>query len=101
MLLSGGVCSEKLVQLHLLSVSLELAHPLEGDLVRQWRDAACFLFHFLRNEILCSAFCPKIVSVFNGEVCLLEAGRKGSIQPLSFQFLTGELRPLTFRVVNG
>lgn len=43
MLLSGGVCSEKLVQLHLLTVSLELAHPLEDDLVRQWRDAACFL----------------------------------------------------------
>lgn len=46
MLLSGGVCSEKLVQLHLLAVSLELAHPLEDDLIRQWRDAACFLLSF-------------------------------------------------------
>lgn len=100
-LCNGAVCSEKLVQLHLLAVSLELAHPSEDDLVRQRRDTLVSCFRFLRNEILCSAFCPKIVLVFNGEVCLLEAGRKGSIQPLSFQFLTGELRPLTFRVVNG
>lgn len=81
MLLSSGVCSEKLVQLHLLTVSLELSHPLEDYLVREWRDA-CLFPAFISLELLCSSFCPKIVSVFSGEVCLLEAGRKG-INPAS------------------
>lgn len=83
MLLSCRVCSEELVQLHLLTVSLELSHHLEDSLVREWREA-CLFPAFISLEFLCSSFCPKIVSVFSGEVYPLEAGRKGSIQPLSF-----------------
>lgn len=80
MLISSGVCSEKLVQLHLLTGSLELSHPLDF-LVREWRDA-CLFPAFISLELLCSSFCPKIVSVLSGEVYLLEAGRKG-INPAS------------------
>lgn len=73
MLISSGICSEKLVQLHLLTISLELSHPLEDYLVREWREA-CLFPAFFSLKLLCSSFCPKIVSVFSSEVYLLEEG---------------------------
>lgn len=67
--------------LHLLTINLELSHPLEDSLVREWRDA-CLFPALISLELLCSSFCPKIVLVFSGEVYLVEEGRKG-INPAS------------------